>query len=82
MAKETNVNVNPIELQKALKGMHYPAGRNQLKERAEKNKAPEKVMNFLEMIPDREYDTPADLQRQVSKGGVTPKGKSSNRSKS
>ncbi len=50
--------VSPIELQKHLKGVDYPAQKDQLVQHAEQQGAPDDVLEGLRQIPDREYDGP------------------------
>lgn len=57
--------VNPIQLQKHLKGMKYPASREDLVEHASNNGADDKVLKMLEQIPDEEYETPADVNHAI-----------------
>lgn len=56
---------NPIEVQKYLKGVDYPAFRNDLVAHAEEQGADDEVLDLLEQIPDDEYETPADVSKAV-----------------
>ncbi len=53
--------VNPIQLQKYLKGVDYPASKQDLLERAKQEGADENVFSTLEQLPDEEYETPPRL---------------------
>jgi hypothetical protein len=57
--------VNPIQLQKHLKGVDYPASKEQLIEHAQKQGADENAISVLQQIPDQEYDTPTDVSAAV-----------------
>jgi hypothetical protein len=57
--------VNPIQLQKHLKGMDYPASKENLIQHAKKNGADQDVCSVLEQLPDEEYETPADVSKAV-----------------
>ncbi len=57
--------VNPIKLQKALGGMNYPASKEDLVEHAEGQDADEEVLSFLRDLPDRTYETPADVNKEM-----------------
>jgi len=57
--------VNPIELQKHLKGVDYPASKEELIEHAEQQGADEKIREILEQLPDEEYETPAEVSKAV-----------------
>ncbi len=58
-------NVNPIQVQKALGGMDYPAGKQQILDHARQQGADEEVISALEQIPDREYDGPSGVQKEI-----------------
>jgi hypothetical protein len=49
---------NPIQMQKFLAGMDYPASKDALVEHARKKGADEEVLRKLEAMPDRTYDGP------------------------
>jgi hypothetical protein len=57
--------VNPIQLQKHLKGMDYPASKEDLLNHAKKQGADENALSVLEQLPDEEYETPADVSKAV-----------------
>jgi hypothetical protein len=58
-----------IEVQKCLSGMHYPASRDQLVEHARSHGADKTILNALEKIPDREYDGPNGVSKEVANVG-------------
>ncbi|CAG2147588.1 DUF2795 domain-containing protein [Cupriavidus plantarum] len=58
--------LNPIELQKALKGMDYPANRDALVSLAQKNGAKDDIIEALGRIPDRDYEDPAQVSEAVA----------------
>ena len=57
--------VSAAELQASLKGADYPADRGDLIECARSNEATEPVLNFLERIPDKKYNTPIDVSQEL-----------------
>lgn len=57
--------VNPIQLQKHLKGIDYPASKETLIDRAKTEGADENVLSTLEQLPDQEYETPAEVSKAV-----------------
>ena len=59
--------VNPIQLQKYLKGMDYPAGKDDILKKAEQEGADENVRATLQKLPDETYQTPADVSQAVGK---------------
>ncbi len=57
--------VNPIQLQKYLKGVDYPATKEELIEQAKRHGADKNVISLLEELPDQEYDAPTDVSEAV-----------------
>ncbi|MBD2033795.1 DUF2795 domain-containing protein [Phormidium sp. FACHB-592] len=57
--------VNPIQLQKHLKGMDYPASKQDLLDHAKKEGADENILSTLEQLADEEFETPADVSKAV-----------------
>ena len=57
--------INPIQLQKYLKGMNYPARKADLLKRAEQNGADDQVRSTLEQLPDQEFDSAADVSKAI-----------------
>jgi len=60
-------SVSAAELQVYLKGMHYPASKQQLIDMAKSNNAPENAMSFLNRLPDRQYGRPTEVGQEFSK---------------
>jgi hypothetical protein len=58
--------VNPIQAQKFLGGMDYPASRDEIVKRAEQNGADENVLNVLRRISDRQCDGPNEVSHEIS----------------
>lgn len=59
--------VNPIQLQKYLKGVNYPASKQDLLDAAKQNEADENITSALEKLSDEEFDTPAAVSKAVGK---------------
>ncbi|SHH67402.1 DUF2795 domain-containing protein [Massilia sp. CF038] len=57
---------NPIQIQKYLKGVDYPANKAQLIENARRLGADDNVCASLEQLPDDEFDTPAQVSKAFS----------------
>ena len=55
---------SPIELQKHLSGVDYPASRDDLVQHAESQGADEEILDKLRKIPDREYDGPSGVSKE------------------
>lgn len=63
--------LNPIELQKALKGVSYPASKDDLMRAAEGNGAGDEVMAALKDLESDQFDSPADVTEAVSFAGTS-----------
>jgi hypothetical protein len=57
--------VNPIQVQKFLSGMHYPAKKDDVVTHAKSKGADEKVIDTREQLPDNNYVTPADVSKAI-----------------
>lgn len=59
---------NPIELQKKLKGVDYPADRQELIKHAQTQGASRDILSLLEKLPENQkYDSPANLNKAIGK---------------
>jgi len=59
-------SVSPIEIQKALGGMDYPADKNAIVKHAESSGAGDEVLEALKGLPDRSFDGPTGVNEAVS----------------
>jgi hypothetical protein len=57
--------VSPIDIQKALSGMDYPASKADIVAHAERNGGSGEVMEALNGIEDREYEGPSGVSSAV-----------------
>jgi hypothetical protein len=57
--------VSPIDIQKALGGMDYPATKEQIVKHAQDNGAGDDVIQALKGIGDREYEGPSGVSQAV-----------------
>ncbi|HEY8099293.1 MAG TPA: DUF2795 domain-containing protein [Burkholderiaceae bacterium] len=60
-------HINPIQLQKFLKGVNYPANKSALIENARKMGADKNVCDSLAQLPDEKFQTPIDVSQAISK---------------
>ncbi|MFC6065520.1 DUF2795 domain-containing protein [Streptomyces ochraceiscleroticus] len=60
-------NVNPIEMQKCLGGVNYPASKDEIMRQAEQHGASKDIMGALKKLPESDYDSPAAVSREVGK---------------
>ncbi len=56
---------SPIDIQKALSGMDYPASKDQIVQHAESSGADGEVLEALRKIEDREYEGPSGVSSAV-----------------
>lgn len=57
---------NPVEIQRHLKGIDYPASKEELVQHAQKQGADRKVLSLLEQLPDdEEFDSPTDVNKAI-----------------
>ncbi|MBW4612173.1 MAG: DUF2795 domain-containing protein [Desmonostoc vinosum HA7617-LM4] len=57
---------NPIEIQKHLKGVDYPASKQELIKHAKKHGADQKILSLLEQLPaNEEYEGPTALNKAI-----------------
>ncbi|RKP59437.1 DUF2795 domain-containing protein [Pararobbsia silviterrae] len=58
---------NPIEVQKALGGLAYPASKRALVECARARGAKHEIVSTLDQLPDGDYVGPAAISRAMGK---------------
>ena len=58
---------SPIDVQKSLKGLDFPASKDDIVSRARDGGAGDDIMAELEQLPEREYQTPADISKELGK---------------
>ena len=59
------MDVNPIEVQKHLKGMSYPASKEDVVERARENGADDALIQAIENIDWKEFRGPDDVMEAL-----------------
>lgn len=52
-------------IQECLRGMGYPAGKNDLIKKAKSNNASQEVLDVLNKLPDKKFSTPIDVNKAV-----------------
>jgi hypothetical protein len=62
--------INPIQLQKYLKGINYPVTKDDLVRSAEKNGATKEICDVLSGLNGNEFKTPAEVSQAVSHAGA------------
>ena len=59
------MDVSPIDVQKHLKGVSYPASRDDLVSAAESNGAPDEIVSQLRKAGRDSFDSPADVMQAL-----------------
>jgi hypothetical protein len=59
------MTVNPIQLQKFLGGIDYPANKQELIKKAQKSGADQNVMNTLKSLPRDMFNSPNDISEAI-----------------
>ncbi len=67
MADKDQEKVNPIQVQKFLGGIDYPCSKQDLMKTAKSKGADERVMKLLNKLPDRDFDAPTDVTKEIGK---------------
>ena len=60
-------HVSPAIVEKYLVGMHYPAQKNKLIDNAQSNEAPSDVMDLVNKLPNKTYNSPIDITKEIGK---------------
>jgi hypothetical protein len=59
--------VNPVQLQKFLGGLDYPASKDEVVEHARREGADEQVLSTLRELPADEFNSPNDVSEAAGK---------------
>ncbi len=62
-----NVKVSPAQVEYYLKGISFPANKKDIIQQAEDNGADKPVLNILESLRDKEYNSPIDISKAIGK---------------
>lgn len=57
--------VNPVQVQKYLKGVDYPVSKEDLIKHARDQGADDNLSQTLQALPDQEFQTPADVSQAI-----------------
>jgi hypothetical protein len=59
--------VSPALVEKYLAGIHFPAEKKKLIDKAKDKSAPDDVMDMLNKLPDKTYKSPIDITKEIGK---------------
>jgi hypothetical protein len=62
-------SANPIQIQKFLEGVDYPADRAALLAAAHEHQADDNVLRAIEAVPDRTYAMPTEVSQAIVEAG-------------
>ncbi len=62
-----NVKVSPAQVEYYIKGISFPANKQDIIQQAEDNGADKSVLNVLESLRDKEYNSPIDISKSIGK---------------
>ncbi len=57
--------VNPIQIEKFLKGVDYPAKKEELIKRAQQNGADENIRSMLSSLPSQSFDSVTAVTKAI-----------------
>jgi hypothetical protein len=57
--------ISPVDMQRALKGMEYPASHDDLMKCAERNGADSRTKEEIKGLPDHRYDGPDEVSKEM-----------------
>jgi hypothetical protein len=57
--------INPIQVEKFLKGLDYPASKQDVVQCAKKNGADDNVNSALQQLPDRTFEGPSGISKAL-----------------
>ena len=60
-----NDTPNPIQVQKFLGGIDYPASKQDIVSSAKDSGADDTVLDALNALPDKTYDAPTDVSQAI-----------------
>ncbi|MGZ7044533.1 MAG: DUF2795 domain-containing protein [Methanobacterium sp.] len=61
------VRVSPAQVEKSIKGIKFPASKQDLILQAESNNASDDVLNILENVPDKQFHSPMEISIAIGK---------------
>jgi hypothetical protein len=66
--REENAHkISPIEVERYLKGISFPASRDDLIKQAQENNSPSEILEILKQFADHDYESVADVAKEISK---------------
>jgi Protein of unknown function (DUF2795) len=60
-------SMSPIDVEKYLRGVDYPANKTDLVKKAQQNKAPDDIIRTLQQLPSSSFNQPTDVMKAMRK---------------
>lgn len=67
-------SVNPVQVQKFLDGVDYPASKDDLVNTARNEGADDRVIEALDRLPDQQFNSPVDVSQALGDMGNSSQG--------
>jgi hypothetical protein len=67
MANTSTPHVSPTNLAHYLKGAQFPASKQDLKADAQKNQAPQEILQIIDELPEDNYRTMAEVMKALGR---------------
>ena len=65
--RQQRFSVSPAQVEKSIKGTHFPAQKQDLIQRAKENNANQDVLEVLENMPDKQFKSPVDISKAMGR---------------
>jgi len=52
-----------VEIEKVLKGMNFPASKQELVQQAKQNNASQNVIQTIQKLPEQKFNSPTDVEK-------------------
>lgn len=65
MSQQHHPDIRPPQIEEHLGGINYPIQKQDLKQQAQKANATYYVVEIIDQMPDREYESATDVDRGI-----------------
>jgi len=59
------MSVSAAQLEKFITGTNFPANKNDLRKAARENRAPDMIIDLINNLPDRRFNSEIDVNRAI-----------------
>ncbi len=66
-AGSSSKGISPIQMQKHLKGVNYPASKQDLVRQAQNNNASSEIVNKIQHLPADSFNSPKDVMKALGR---------------